>query len=129
MSWLYIVSSVSWRATPRTVMFMRTKRRVVVGYGLSEEFKVNIGLRQGNAPLLFIMVVALISRKFSKKDVLRKGMYANDLAMIADKKQELQEVLQEWKGGVQEGRTDNEPGEDRRDVGLTSERGFEHYFG
>ena len=74
------------------------KRRVVVRYGLSEEFKVNIGLRQGNDPLLFIMVVALISRKFSKKDVLRKGMYANDLAMIADKKQELQEVLQEWKG-------------------------------
>ena len=65
---------------------------------LSEEFKVNIGLRQGNDPLLFIMVVALISRKFSKKDVLRKEMYANDLAMIADKKQELQEVLQEWKG-------------------------------
>ena len=32
------------------------------------------------------------------KDVLRKGMYANDLAMKADKKQELQEVLEEWKG-------------------------------
>ena len=32
------------------------------------------------------------------KDVLRKGMYANDLAMIADKKQELQEVLEQWKG-------------------------------
>ena len=32
------------------------------------------------------------------KDVLRKGMYANDLAMIADKKQELQEVLEEWEG-------------------------------
>ena len=44
------------------------------------------------------MVVALFSRKFSKKDVLRKGMYANDLAMIADKKQELQEVLEQWKG-------------------------------
>ena len=27
-------------------------------------------------------------------------MYANDLAMIADKKQELQEVLQEWKGVI-----------------------------
>ena len=27
-----------------------------------------------------------------------KGMYANDLAMIADKKQELQEVLEQWKG-------------------------------
>ena len=44
------------------------------------------------------MVEALISRKISIKDVLRKGMYANDLAMIADKKQELQEVLEEWKG-------------------------------
>ena len=32
------------------------------------------------------------------KDVLRKVMYANDLAMIADNKQELQEVLEEWKG-------------------------------
>ena len=27
---------------------------------------------------------------------------------------------------VQEARTDNEPGEDRRDVCLTSERGLEH---
>ena len=96
MSWLYIVSSVSWRATPRTVMFLRTKRRVVVGYGLSEEFKLNIGLRQGNDPLLFIMVVALISRKFSKKDVLRKGMYANDLAMIADKNKNYRKC---WRNG------------------------------
>ena len=37
-------------------------------------------------------------------------MYANDLAMIADKKQELQEVLEQWKGVFQEGRTDNEHG-------------------
>ena len=29
-------------------------------------------------------------------------------------------------GDVQKARTDNEPGEDRRDVGLTSERGLEH---
>ena len=29
------------------------------------------------------------------KDVLRKEMYANDLAMIADKNQELQEMLEE----------------------------------
>ena len=71
------------------------------------------------------MVVALISRKISRKDDLRKGMYANDLAMIADTKQELQELLEEWKGGGQEARTDNEPGEDRRDVGLTSERGLD----
>ena len=45
-------------------------------------------------------------------------MYANDLAMIADKKQELQEVLQEWKGGVQEGRTDNEPRRRKKRCGF-----------
>ena len=68
------------------------------------------------------MVVALISRKFSKKDVLRKGMYANDLAMIADKKTRTTGSVGAMEGDVQEARTDNEPGEDRRDVGLTSER-------
>ena len=36
-------SSVSRRATPRPVLFLRTKRRVVVGFGLLEEFPVNIG--------------------------------------------------------------------------------------
>ena len=79
-----------------------------------------------NYPLLFIMVVALIIRNISMKDVLRKGMYANDLAMIADKKTRTTGSVGAMEGDVQEARTDNEPGEDRRDVGLTSERGLEH---
>ena len=81
-------------------MYERTKGRVVVGSGLSEEFLVNIGLRQGSAlsPLLFIMVMEIISRKISTKDILRKIMYADDLAIIAESKQDLQEVLEEWKG-------------------------------
>ena len=56
-------------------MYERIKRTVMVGYGLSEEFPVNIGLRQGSAlsPLLLIMVMELISR-ISSKDVLRKVM-------------------------------------------------------
>ena len=74
------------------------ENRVVVGSGLSKDFPINIGLRQGSALslLLFIMVMELISRKISTKDVLRKMMYADDL--IAESKQELQEVLEEWKG-------------------------------
>ena len=44
------------------------------------------------------MVMELISRKISTKDVLRKMMHADDLAIIAEGKQELQEVLEEWKG-------------------------------
>ena len=82
------------------VMYEIMKGRVVVGYGLSVEFPVNISLRQGSAlnPLLFIMVMELISRNISTKDVLMKMMFADDLAIIAESKQELQDVLEEWKG-------------------------------
>ena len=80
-------------------MYERTKGRVVVGSGLSEEFPVNIGSRQGSAlsTLLFIIVMELICRKINTKDILGKMMYAYDLAIIAESKQELQEVLEEWK--------------------------------
>ena len=40
-------------------MYKGTKGRFVVGSGMSEEFSMNIGLRQGSAPslLMFIMVM------------------------------------------------------------------------
>ena len=89
-----MTATVSWLAVPDAearmveVMYERTKGRVVVGSGLSEEFPVTIGLRQGSAlsPLLFIMVMELISRKINTKDVLRKMVYADDLAIIAESK-------------------------------------------
>ena len=100
-----VKATVRWMGVPDAEARMveeiceRTKGRVVVGSGLSEEFPVNIGLRQGSAlsPLLFIMVMKIISRKISTKDILRK-MYADDLAIIAESKQDLQEMLEEWKG-------------------------------
>ena len=98
-----VMATVRWTGVPEAetrmveAMYERTKRRVVVGSGLSEEFPVNIGLRQGSAlsPLLFIMMIELTSNKSSMKDVLRNMMYADDLAIIAKSKQELQEVLEE----------------------------------
>ena len=67
-------------------MYENTKARVVVGSGMSNEFQVNIGLRQYSAlsPLLFILVIELISRKISKTDALRKIMYADDLVIDAE---------------------------------------------
>ena len=59
-------------------MYENTKARVVlkIGSGMSNEFQANIGLRQGSAlsPLLFILVMELISRKISTTDALRKIM-------------------------------------------------------
>ena len=56
-----VMATVRWMGVPETearmveAMYERTKGRVVVGSGLSEEFLVNISLRQGSAlnPLLF----------------------------------------------------------------------------
>ena len=63
-----------------------TKGRVVCGPGISEEFRVDVGLRQGRAlsPLLFIAVLEMISRKASTRDILRKLLYADELAVVAD---------------------------------------------
>ena len=61
-------------------MYENTKGRVVVGSGMSNEFQVNIGLRQGSAlsTLLFILVMELISRNIRATYALRKIMYADD---------------------------------------------------
>ena len=51
---------------------------------MSNEFHVNIGLRQGSAlsPFPFILVMELISMKISTTDALRKIMYADDLVIV-----------------------------------------------
>ena len=75
-------------------------RAELVGEGASEEFDVKIGQRQGSVlrPLLFIAVLDLISRKTVVKDAMKKLLYADDLALVANGKQELQEILEEWNG-------------------------------
>ena len=50
------------------------------------------------SPLLFIAVLDLISRKTVVKDAMKKLPYADDLALVANGKQELQETMQEWDG-------------------------------
>ena len=71
-----------------------------MGEGASEEFEVNIGLRQGSvlSPLLFIAVQDLISRKTLVKDAMKKLLYADDLALVTNGKQELHETMEEWNG-------------------------------
>ena len=66
---------------------------VVVGEGPSEEFQVTIGLRQGSvlSPLLLIAVLDLISRKTVMKDARNILLYADDLALVANGKHDLQE--------------------------------------
>ena len=74
---------------------MKKQKGVVCGSGISEEFRVDVDLREGSAlsPLLFTAVVEVNSRKASTRDVLRKLLYADDLAVVVDSEADLQEGL------------------------------------
>ena len=100
----------------------RTTGRVVIGAGVSDEFGIHIGLRQGSAlsPLLFIVVLELISRNVTMKDEPRKLLHSDDLAIVYDNKHELQVALEEWKDTVQ--CTYTEHGEDGGIMDRTVER-------
>ena len=101
-----VMATLRWMEVPEAEVRMvedtyeKTTARVVVGEGASEEFKVKIGLRQGSvlSPLLFIAVLDLVSRKTVVKDAMNKLLYADDLALVSNGKQELQETLGERNG-------------------------------
>ena len=98
------MATLRWMGAPESevkmveAMYENTTGRVVVGSGMSNEFQVNIGLRQGSAlsPLIFILVMELISRKISTTDALKKIMYADDLVIVAEHREEWQGALEEW---------------------------------
>ena len=100
------MATLRWMGVPEAEVRMvegtyeKTTARVVVGEGASDEFEFNIGPRQGSmlSPLLFITVLNLISRKTVLKDAMKKLLYADDLALVANGKQELQVTLEEWNG-------------------------------
>ena len=73
-----VMATLRWMGVPEAEVRMveatyeQTNGRVIIGAGMSEQFSVKIGLRQGSAlcPLLCIVVMALISRKVSMKNTV-----------------------------------------------------------
>jgi ribonuclease HI/endonuclease/exonuclease/phosphatase family metal-dependent hydrolase len=77
--------------------------RVITPYGLTEEFEVNIGVRQGCplSPILFILIMQPLINHLKK---LKKGYnlegviisilaYADDILLLAENSSDLQEML------------------------------------
>ena len=101
-----VMATLRWMGVPESEVRMvegtyeKTPARVVVGEGASQECEVNSGMRQGSvlSPLLFISVLDLICRKTVVKDAMKKLLYADDLALVTNGKQELQETMEEWNG-------------------------------
>ena len=92
-----VMATLRWMGVPEAEVRMvegtyeKAIAIVMVAEGTSDEFEVNIGLRQGSvlSPLLFIAVLDLISRKTVMKDAMKKLLYTDDLALVANDKHEL----------------------------------------
>ena len=72
--------------------------RVRVGDGYSEEFGVGVGVHQGSvlSPLLFIIVLEALFRDF-RTCCPWEMLYADDLMIIAESKEELLVKVKTWK--------------------------------
>ena len=71
-------------------------------YGNSSGFEAKLGMHQGSALslLLFVIVVKAISREF-RVAIPWELLYADDLVVIAETKEDLIKRLNEWKNNVE----------------------------
>ena len=129
------MATLGWMGAPESevkmveAMYEHTAGRVEVGSGVSKEFQVNIGLRLGSAlsPWRFILVMELISRKISTTDFPKKIMYADDLVIVADHREEYARrtgvymFKKTW--------PKDELSQYRSHVGWETERGAKHQVG
>jgi len=69
--------------------------------GESKEFDVKVGVHQGSDPLLFNIVLEALSMHF-REGLPWELFYADDLALIAESREELMEKIMWWKNGMEE---------------------------
>jgi hypothetical protein len=84
-------------------MYSKARTAVKIGAEESGEFEVKVGVHQGSvlSPLLFIVVLEAISRRFDKQGLPFELLYADDLVIMAQTKEELLERIRMWKRGVE----------------------------
>ena len=84
-------------------MYSKARTAVKLGSGESKEFEVKVGVHQGSvlSPLLFIVVLEAISRRFNKQGLPFELLYADDLVIMAETKEELLERIRMWKRGME----------------------------
>jgi hypothetical protein len=79
-------------------LYVGTRSRVKTMAGTSEEFDIGVGVHQGSAlsPLLFITVMEEATRE-GRRDGLWELLYADDLVLSAETKEEAIEQFNNWK--------------------------------
>jgi len=93
-----------WLVSAVMSMYTGAKSVVRTVYGNSRPngFEVKVGMHQGSAlsPLLFVIVMEALSREF-KIALPWELLYADDLVVIAETKDDLIKRLNEWKDFVE----------------------------
>src|SRR5208282_5492227 len=76
---------------------------VKLGVGESVEFAVKVGVHQGSvlSPLLFIIVLEALSKKF-RIGLPWELFYADDLTLLAESEEELLDMIRQWKDGMEQ---------------------------
>ena len=103
ISWaMHKLGVEEWLVSAVMSMYADTKTVVRTVCGNSKGFEVKVGMHQGSAlsPLLFVIVMEVISREF-RVALPWELLYADDLAVIAETEEELVKRLNDWKDNVQ----------------------------
>jgi len=82
-------------------MYTGAKTVVRTVYGNSNGFEVKIGMHRGSAlsPLLFVIVMEVLSREFGVA-LLWELLFADNLVVLAQTEDNLIKRLNEWKDNV-----------------------------
>ena len=120
------MATLRWMGAPESevkmveALYENTKGREVVRSGMSNAFRVTICLRQaiGLIPLLFNLVMELISRKICTTYALRNIMCAIYPVIFAEHREELQGALEECNEMFKETLPKDEPRQNRSYVWL-----------
>lgn len=91
-----------WIVKTVQAMYNSPRSRVRINGKFSDEFDVNVGVHQGSvlSPLLFIIVMEALSRSF-RTGCPWELLYADDLVIIAESKEELLFKLTQWKQAIE----------------------------
>ena len=96
---------LEWIVSFVQTMYHNTKSRVRVNNTFTDEFGVKVGVHQGSvlSPLLFIIVLEALTREF-RTGTPWELLYANDLVIVAETKEDLRRKLPKWKAEMEEKR-------------------------
>ena len=83
-------------------LYVNPNSRVKTFTGTSKKFEIKVGVHQGSAlsPLLFILVMKEATRE-CRKGAPWELLYADDLVLTAESKDELKSMFMKWRGAME----------------------------